>query len=184
MRAHVGLTLVELLSTIAIVAIIATVGVPAFSKMLATSRLNTERDRLLLSLYAARSAAIMRRVHVSLCPGDVQGCSGSTRWEDGWIVFEDPDASSDCADSDGDLRCDADGGAIIRMEPASDGYVTIRGNTHIATGARFNRQGYAQANAGTFSLCYTDSSVAPAGIVLSTTGRARSTSDESEIACN
>lgn len=65
---HAGLTLIELLVAIAVLAILATVGVPGFQQFTARNEVAAEVMRLKSALAKTRSAAITRRTTVTLCP--------------------------------------------------------------------------------------------------------------------
>ncbi|MGM0985157.1 MAG: GspH/FimT family pseudopilin [Pseudomonadota bacterium] len=66
-RQH-GLTLIELIVAIAVLAIITTVGIPGFQQLGARNEVAAEVMRLKSALAKTRSAAITRRTTVTLCP--------------------------------------------------------------------------------------------------------------------
>ena len=88
-----GTTLVELLTTLTIVAILATVAVPGFHTFHLKNQRATEVNRFLHSLFLARSEAIKRAQIVSVCPStDGRSCApGAGDWTRGWIVFANRD---------------------------------------------------------------------------------------------
>jgi type IV fimbrial biogenesis protein FimT len=74
-----GFTLVELLVTISIAAVLLTLAVPSFSKLILTQRVRVSASDLQTALFYARSEAIKRAADVSVVPtGD--------DWKDGWTV--------------------------------------------------------------------------------------------------
>jgi len=79
MRKNHGFTLVELLVALALVAILATVAVPGFNRLITSNRLTSEANDLLSTITYARSEAIRRGTHVSLCRVTVG--SGSVGFE-------------------------------------------------------------------------------------------------------
>lgn len=87
-RSH-GLTLPELIATLAIVAVASSLAAPSFNHL----RLDSERARtvnaLLHGFFLARSESIKRGVIVTICPSrDGERCAGAaTPWHVGWIVF-------------------------------------------------------------------------------------------------
>src|SRR5580704_9506214 len=85
-----GFTLVEILITIAVAAILTAAAVPAFRSFLQNDRAMTQSTSLVLSLNVARSEAIKQDISggVSVCPStDGLTCSGASMWEQGWIVL-------------------------------------------------------------------------------------------------
>ncbi|WP_334130859.1 GspH/FimT family pseudopilin [Silanimonas lenta] len=83
-----GVSLVEVIVTVAILAIIAAVGIPAFNNVILTNRLAAASNELVGSLQLARSEAIRRGARVVVCASSTgSSCSGG--WSNGWIVFED-----------------------------------------------------------------------------------------------
>jgi prepilin-type N-terminal cleavage/methylation domain-containing protein len=62
-----GFTLIELVVTVLILAILITVGVPSFSDATLGSRLGSYANELMTSAYLARSEAMKRNLPVTLC---------------------------------------------------------------------------------------------------------------------
>lgn len=74
-----GFTLVELLVTIAIAAILMAVAIPSFSTFVAAQRIKTASFDLSSSLIYARSEALKRNANVTLA-------SATGGWQDGWTL--------------------------------------------------------------------------------------------------
>lgn len=85
-----GFTLAELMVTMAVVAIVLTIGVPSFQATVRNNRATAHANDFLTSLNQARNEAIKRGTgwRVAMCPGTPAGCAG-TAWGSGWIVFVD-----------------------------------------------------------------------------------------------
>ena len=90
-----GFTLIELMVAIAVVAIVLTMGVPSFERVIERNQLTANINELVASLNYARSEAVRRNQRVSICHSDDgTTCSGSN-YDDGWIIFEDIDQDED-----------------------------------------------------------------------------------------
>jgi len=89
---HRGFTMIELMVTVAIVAILATIAAPNLTSFLDSSRLGAFRGDLVSSLALAKSEAMKRGSTVSLSP-----IAPSTDLRDGWVVFVDEDTPTGIA---------------------------------------------------------------------------------------
>lgn len=86
-----GFTLVEMLTAIAIAAILLAIAVPSYSGSRLNSQLRASSNDLIGSINLARSEAIKRGTTVTVCAsssGDT--CGGD--WNEGWIVLGGTDA--------------------------------------------------------------------------------------------
>ena len=84
-----GFTLMELMVTIAVLALLVAIGVPTFRDATLGSRLSAAANNLLASVQLARSEAIKRNQPITLCASsDGATCAGTGDWEQGWIVVD------------------------------------------------------------------------------------------------
>jgi type IV fimbrial biogenesis protein FimT len=82
-----GFTLVELMVTLLVLAILLGLAVPSFRDASLSSRLTGYSNDLVASVQVARSEAIKRNLSVTLCAASAESSTcEDVNWEDGWIV--------------------------------------------------------------------------------------------------
>jgi len=85
-----GFTLVELLSTMAIVMLMLGLGIPALKATVTSNRLTTSINALAGTLAYTRSEAVRRNQNVVICKS-LEGtqCTRQGDWRHGWLVYVD-----------------------------------------------------------------------------------------------
>lgn len=87
-------TLVELLVTMAVAAILLVIATPAFNAMVRSYRLNASANELVGAANLARSEAIQRGGRVTLVPcrwiEASASCASGSSWRDGWALMAGP----------------------------------------------------------------------------------------------
>jgi type IV fimbrial biogenesis protein FimT len=136
---HAGYTLTELLVVTAIVAILLAIGVPSYRYVTNSYRMSGEVNGLLGDLQFARGEAIKEGQTVTVCVSrDGANCDvGSTTWQEGWIVFQDPT----------NIGTVDPGETVLRAQSAFNGTDTFNANNGV-TSVTFNREGFATAAGG------------------------------------
>ena len=87
-KQSVGLTLIELMVTLALLVTVLAVGTPAFQKMMANNRSTSNANLMVSILRQARSEAVNRSEAVSICArANANNCG--TDWSKGILVFTD-----------------------------------------------------------------------------------------------
>lgn len=85
-----GFSMIELMITIAIVAILMALAFPSFEGSMRSNRVATTTNELIASLSLARSEALRNPGGAVICTStDGLACGGA--WTDGWIVWIDVD---------------------------------------------------------------------------------------------
>lgn len=156
-----GYSLYELLMTMALVAVVLTLGLPSFGGIVASHRLRTEVNALFHAVHLARKDSVTRRRAVTLCPSiDGLQCLEGYDWSAGWIRFVN----------------------IDRDEPPSvDAAEPVLQYHRVTPEARIsaNRQGFTlrstelRATNGTLVVCDRGDRAEPRALVVSYTGRPR-----------
>jgi Tfp pilus assembly protein FimT len=77
---------VELVTVVAIIGVLAAIGVPAFSSLIATQRASAAATDLYIALATARSEAVKRNVDVTLA-------QKSGGWKNGWTIVDPADTT-------------------------------------------------------------------------------------------
>lgn len=90
-----GFTLVELMVTVAIVAILAAIAFPNFESTMRSNRVATATNELVASINLARSEAMRSPNGAALCASaDGAVCGAGATWSDGWMVWSSGDADN------------------------------------------------------------------------------------------
>ena len=155
-------TVLELLVTLTLAALLLAAGVPAFEQFSQRQHLRAAIGNLHHDLLAARSEAVFRNSGVVACPGaGLGGCSGSSDWGRGWIVF---------VDDNGDHQYQAEE-MLIRHGQVFEA-VAIRGSAGRSS-IRFLPDGSAPGSNGTIGFCGSGGPQQASKLVISNIGRIR-----------
>ena len=139
-----GVTLIEVMVVVGIVAILAMMAAPNFRAMIERNQINSATNELMMGLQLARSEAIRLNSTVTLCrSANGTACGSPAGWESGWIVFHDRDGDGSVTPAQaGPPAVAAD--AVLRSWGALGPRLTLRGSADVAQRVSFNARGQAR----------------------------------------
>ena len=165
-----GFNLIELLVVVTIACVALAVGAPSIAEAIHAAQLRSAASAFVSSLHLVRSQALLRGSPVAMCKSaDGQGCTALGGWQQGWLVFHDPNGN----------RLPDPGEALIYRGEALDPELVVTGNEPVARVIAFSTMGGPRGAgggmlAGTVTVCRRSAKHGPARtIVLASGGRAR-----------
>ena len=151
-----GFTLIELFVALAVMGILAGVGIPSFISAVSNSRVSTQYNSLIGGLYLARSEAVKTSNSVTVCARASDTQCGSD-WTHGWLVFVDKDfANNEATASVGatdiilEVRSELNGENTLKAEGSTD---NTAATAAIRNFVRYSRSGQTDWRNGSFTLC-------------------------------
>jgi type IV fimbrial biogenesis protein FimT len=167
-----GFTLIELMVTIGILAVLLTIAIPSFTSTIINYRLTSISNTFVASAQLARSEAIKRNGKVTMCKSaDGLTCTTAGGWEQGWILYQDVN-NNGAINSPDDVIIHTESAAAANFSMTFvDNYISF-----IATGGTELINGAPQF--GTVKLCSQSAPVGPARqMVINAVGRLRVAKD-------
>lgn len=143
-----GFSLLELMITLSVAAILLVIAVPSFRGLMNRSRVSSASNELLSSLAYARTEAVTRGQLVSMCPStDDKSCSGDATFEPGWIVYTYPAGAASAGKTYNDGK-----DLLLRATTARTGVSVRAKSSDVIT---FGQQGQLKPSTPlTFVTCY------------------------------
>jgi type IV fimbrial biogenesis protein FimT len=178
-----GFTLVELLVTLAVAAVLLTMAVPGFQSVMARNRVSGLTNELIAALNLARSEAIKGGYTVTICKSTstdatdnpsastpTPSCSTASGvgWQNGWLVFVD---NSTATGAQRGVR--NTGERLLRVHQPTTTGATIDGGTNFGNYISYLSNGLskgASLSNGSFSIV---SAAEQRCVSINVTGRAR-----------
>ena len=111
-RRQLGLSAIELMATLLIVAVVAAIAIPNFASMMRSDRARAQAGLLADALQYARSEAVTRGLQVG-----VSSVNGDQNWDRGWFVW---------SDTNGDGVYTAGTDTQLRVQSAFSGTATLQ----------------------------------------------------------
>jgi type IV fimbrial biogenesis protein FimT len=176
-----GFTLIELMVTIAIAAILLMVAAPSFVTMKRNSELTSAANSFVAAVNAARGEAMKRGANALIVPAGAD-------WNTGWNVFVDADNARngvlDATDP------------VVQRQPALASYFSVTGSGTAAASPAyvlFDASGYAKTKTAGFGaltltiarndVTGTEQTDQTRRIVIARTGRARACKPATDATC-
>ncbi|MCW8988029.1 MAG: GspH/FimT family pseudopilin [Gammaproteobacteria bacterium] len=168
-----GFTLIELIVTMAVFAILVAVAAPSFNSFVDSSRRASEVNLLSGALSYARSEAIKFDSTISICAqtDGAETCSGTNDWSNGWIVF---------ADTDSDGVIDTGESKLRIFKPIAAGSAITETSTNAPSALTFRGSGFITVASAEFKYCGNRGVTDARAIIISKTGRARLSIDSND----
>ena len=169
-----GLTLPELLVSLAIVSTLTAGAVSQFNELVQDNRMVAELNLFVTALQLARSEAVKHGRRVLLCPSmDKLNCSNSSAWSYGWMLFASDNREREA------------GEALLQSgNPLGAGVILHASNYRKRI--MFQPDGSSGGSNSSFTFCDARRAARPRVICLSNSGRPRLTfqrCDGSPIRC-
>lgn len=144
MKKDSGFTIIELMVTISVAAILAAVAIPSMQDLIARNQITSANNELVAATMYARSEAVLRGVPVRVCNSDTTTssssasitCSTGTSWASGWIVFVD-------ANGDDTRTTSGTTEPVLRVFTNTSNSISITPATGNALGVVYDRTGRA-----------------------------------------
>lgn len=141
-----GFTLIELMMTIGVLAILMAVAGPSFVEIIRNNRVATQTNDVVGALSLARNEAAKRGLPVTVCAAtaDQSACAGDATedWANGWLTFVDSTGTA------GTLDAGPNGDILLQTSRRPDPSVALR--TDSRGFVRYGRSG-APTNAAAFA---------------------------------
>jgi type IV fimbrial biogenesis protein FimT len=171
-----GFSLLELMTVVAIIGIVAAIGIPSFQSMIRNNRLTSQANDLVSAISYARTEAMKRASFVTICRSSTPtatppACGGGTGWDGGWVVFLDTNNNGVIEAADADRNGDgvvqavedrdgngafSIGDVVMQVHEALAGGNTLRGPDRLT----FNPQGLYTGTGVSAAVKCTDTQVA------------------------
>lgn len=137
-----GVTLLELMLVIAIASIILAFAIPSFITIIQNNRSLALSSDFTRAANFARSEAVRRAEDVAMCIANtsLSGCNSSGSWNNGWLIFSDPDGGATYDSSTDDL---------VAVHQSTSNQEVINSASPVII---FNGNGFLKAGVGTYQI--------------------------------
>lgn len=166
-----GISLLELMITLAIISIFLAIALPGANDLIRTQHRAQGTNQLLSTLHFARTSAVLSRRTVGICSGK-NTCNNSPEWRDELLIFVDSNLNG---------KLD-EGEELLRREPLHQEHLWRWDSFQQRSHLLFEADGTTRALNGTFTLCH--GSKALNVVVVNLIGRVRTQSPSAQASCS
>ena len=164
MKSEKGFTLIELMTTIGIGAVLVSMAVPGMQSVAMNSKQRSGVNEIVAAMHLARNTAITTNSRVTLCSSDNGTSCGSVGWAEGWIVFTDLDSDQVVDNNESIIRAGgANEGLLIRSSEFSR-FLMYRPNGRVMNATT-------AGNNGEFTVCDKRGSAHAKMVIVELAGR-------------
>jgi len=142
-----GFTLIELMVTLAVMAIILSVGTPYLGTFLSRTELTSRSNHLLGEINQLRIEAVKRNTQTVLCPSSDGTSCNTDDWKSGWIAFADNNGDGKLAQDDSE--------PVFSVADAFGDNFVVRASTGFNNTIRYKADSTLRSDSGTLTLCHT-----------------------------
>ena len=146
MKRENGFTLIELMTTIGIGAMLVAMAVPGMQAVALNSKQRSGVNELVSAMHLARNTAITTNSRVTLCASSNGTSCESVDWNDGWIVFADLDSDQNVDGDEVVLRAGAEADGLEINSSQFSRFLMFRPSGRVMNAST-------ATNVGEFSIC-------------------------------
>ncbi len=167
MNRQSGMTMAELLATLAIGAILISAGIPSYQSLVLSNAQTASVNEFIAGLSLARSEAITKNVRVTACTSkNGIACDATANWSDGWLVFADMDNDGTLDAAEPVLKTSGETSRLSTKSSEFTSFITFRPNGR----AMVNTP---RENTGQFTFCDKRGASYAKTVIIETSGRPR-----------
>lgn len=134
-HAQRGFSALEMLTTVTIAAIVLAIAVPNYRDLVTRTKVAGASEELQAAMGLARAEALKLKLPVTICARVGQTCGNETSWNNGFLLFQDPNGNGQFDDDEIMLRTgDFDQATLLITSEA--GSISLLGNGRLAGGAQ------------------------------------------------